>query len=83
MAQNKTVDKREDWRFIGDNYPQLEIFGPYANQYRVFIQDCDGDVIGLLPAEAKRLVARLEKAIAIIAGLRKVKHENESLKKAG
>lgn len=65
------VDKSEEWRYIGHNVPQVEIYGPYSNQYRLFVQDIDGDLIGLLPADAKRLIERLQKGLDIIAALRK------------
>ena len=68
---NTKADKGEEWRFIGHNVPQVEIYGPYSNQYRVFVEDIDGDLIGLLPADIKRLIPRLEKALEVIADRRK------------
>ena len=65
------MDKGEKWRFIGHNVPQVEIFGPNSNQYRIFVQDIDGDLIGLLPADAKRLIVRLQTALDLIAEKRK------------
>jgi hypothetical protein len=65
------TDKGEGWRYIGDNVPRVEIYGPYSNQYRLFVQDIDGDMIGLLPADAKRLIVRLQKGLDIISNLRK------------
>ena len=65
-------DKVAPWRLIGTNVPKVEIYGPYSNQYKVFIEDLDGDIIALLPVEAKRLIKRLEKALMTIADRRKM-----------
>lgn len=66
MATDSKVDKGESWRFIGDNVPTLEIIGPHSNQYRIFVEDVDGDIIGLLPKDAKKLITRLEQALETI-----------------
>ena len=80
------VGKGEEWRFMGDNDLKLEIIGPHSNQYRIFVQDIDGDWIALLPAEAKRLMAMLQKAVDMIAARRRARrknHEHRLHQKAG
>jgi hypothetical protein len=66
MMAPKKVDKGEAWRFIGHNCPQLEITGPYSNQYRVFIQDEDLDLVAFKPRDVKRLIDRLQMALDAI-----------------
>lgn len=56
-------EKVEKWRLIGKNVPKLEVAGPFSNQYTIFVEDIDGDLIGLKPAEAIRLIDRLQKAL--------------------
>ena len=63
----------EKWRYIGNNIPRVEVFGPHANQYRLFVEDIDGDLIGLLPVEAKRLIERLQQGLVIIAERRNLR----------
>ena len=60
------ITNSEKWRYIGNNIPHVEVFGPHANQYRLFVEDIDGDLIGLLPVEAKRLIERLQTGLNII-----------------
>lgn len=63
----------EKWRHIGNNVPTVEVFGPHANQYRLFVEDIDGDLIGLLPVEAKRLIERLQTGLNIITERRNLR----------
>jgi hypothetical protein len=70
MRKPKPNDENAPWRFIGKNVPNIEIMGPHSNQYKILVQDIDGDLIVLLPKEAKRLVKRLTKALEIVSSKR-------------